>query len=56
MSDKYFIAFSDGDGGGVEECDTLEEAKARAEEMEEEADMTGCIVQGIIKGGWTKDV
>ena len=52
--ETYFIAFSDGDGGGVEKCDTLEEAKERIDEMEEEADETGCIVQGIIKGSWIK--
>jgi len=49
---KYFIAFSDGDGGGVEECDTLVDAEERVKEMEEESEFNGCIVQGIIKGVW----
>ena len=50
----YFIAFWDSEGGGVEECDTLEQAEERIEEMEEEADETGCTVQGVIKGKWIK--
>jgi len=49
---KYFIAFWDSEGGGVEECDTQEDAEKRSEEMEEEADETGCTIQGIIKGVW----
>jgi len=52
---KYFVAFSDGDGGGVEDFDTREDAEKRAKEMEDDVEINGCIIQGIIKGIWIKD-